>query len=123
MDVPLKAINFGGASRGEREKLRFKNKGSEMYWSLREELREGHLRLPFSQDSAGSPSSATPSREMRKLWAQIMQIDFEYESDRAIRVYKQGLDKRSPSPDYADALVLALEAGERGTYAHLGVFL
>lgn len=47
-----------------------------------------------------------------------MQIEWELESDRAIRIHKRGKAKDLPSPDRADALALALEAQacqERGS--------
>ena len=55
------------------------------------------------------------------MWAQLTQIECALESDRALRVYKRGLQEHGPSPDMADALALAVEAKNRGTRS-LGVF-
>ena len=61
-----------------------------MFWVLREELREGKIALP----------------QHRKFWSQLTQIEWELESDRAIRVHKRGLEGRGRSPDLADAFAL-----------------
>ena len=100
--VRVTAIAFGAAAEGKMQ-ARFKNKVSEMYWVLREELREKKLRLP----------SDLPNGQGAKLWAQLTQIEWEYESDKAIRVHKRGLADQAPSPDLADALALAVEAKNR----------
>ena len=60
--------------------------------------------------------------EDRKLWAQLTQLEWEQESDRAIRVYKRGRERTAPSPDRADALALAVEAQLRGQRG-LGLWL
>ena len=78
--------------------MTFVTKGSELFWLLRIAIQNGHLALP----------------EDPKLHSQLTQIEYVVESDRAIRVYKQGLKDRFPSPDLADALALALEAHTRG---------
>lgn len=98
LDVRVYGVKFGGAPDG-RLGMHFKNKASEMYWALREHLREGRLSL-------GSPSAGCDD----KLVAQLLQLEWEQESDRVIRVYKRGRDRSQPSPDRADALALALEA-------------
>ncbi len=97
LNVPVHAVKFGATPDG-RGSVHFKNKLSEMYWVLREELREGRLALP----------------EDRKLMAQLTQVEWELESDRAIRVYKRGKEQAASSPDRADALALAVEAQRRG---------
>ena len=97
LDVPVHAVKFGAAPDG-RTSVHFKNKLSEMYWMLREQLEAGGLSLP----------------DDRKLAAQLTQLEWEVESDRAIRVYKRGKEQRASSPDRADALALAVEAQRRG---------
>ena len=93
LDVAVYPIKFGAAPDG-RLSVHFKNKLSEMYWVLREWLQNGRLSL---LDDA-------------RLAAQLTQLEWEQESDRAIRVYKRGKGKDAGSPDRADALALALEA-------------
>lgn len=93
LDIAVHQVKFGAAPEG-RLSVHFKNKVSEMYWVLREELREGKLALP----------------DEPKLFAQLTQVEWEQESDRAIRVHKRGREGRAPSPDRADALALAVEA-------------
>ncbi len=101
--VSLHAVSFGAAAEGKMQ-ARFKNRVSEMYWVLREELRQKRLRIPRD----------LPNGLAVKLQAQLTQIEWELESDKAIRVHKRGLDGRRPSPDLADALALAVEARNRG---------
>ncbi|MBI3743293.1 MAG: hypothetical protein HY261_03285 [Chloroflexi bacterium] len=98
LNISVHAVKFGGAPEG-RKKEHFANKLSEMYWLLHERLRDGRLALP----------------DDKRLLAQLAQIDYEVESDRAIRVHKRGLAEQHPSPDRADALVLAIEAQARAT--------
>ena len=74
--------------------MRKRAEDAEMYWLLRERLRDDQLALPDDP----------------KLLAQLSQIEYEQESDKAIRVHKRGLGEDRPSPDRADALVLAVEA-------------
>lgn len=93
-------VSFGGAAEGPRKEY-FRNKGSEIYWSLREALQAGEVSLPNEG----------------KLFAQLMQVEWELESDKSIMVHKKGLRKKKASPDRADALALAWHAkwkGERG---------
>ncbi len=104
-DVAVASITFGGRPDG-RLSEHFKNKLSEMYWVLREDLREGKLVMPNEP----------------RLWAQLTQIEWELESDRAIRVYKRGIGRHADSPDRADALALAVEAAHRANMPS-GVFL
>ena len=101
LDVDVHPVKFGGRPDGAGA-VHFRNKLSEMYWALRQRLEGG--RLSLSDD--------------RKLAAQLVQIEWELESDRAIRIHKRGKAKDLPSPDRADALALALEAQacqERGS--------
>ena len=70
----------------------------EMFWMVRKALLAGTLAIP--------PDS--------KLRSQLTGIEYDVESDRAIRVHKQGKKKQSASPDLADALALAVEARNRG---------
>ena len=100
--VTVKAVSFGAAAEGQMQ-ARFRNRLSEMYWVLQEALRNGQLRIP-----SDLPNGLTP-----RLWAQLTQIEWELESDKAIRVHKRGFDDHGPSPDLADALALALEAKNR----------
>ena len=93
LDIAVHAVKFGASPDG-RSSVHFKNKVSEIYWNLREALREGRLTL-------------TGDRQMH---AQLSQIEWEQESDRTIRVHKRGLRNDLPSPDRADALALAWEA-------------
>ena len=93
LDVSVIGVKFG-ATADERSSVHFKNKLAEMYWRLRERLEAGELSLPTDGKLAG----------------QLSQIEWEVESDRVIRIHKRGLRRNLPSPDLADALVLALEA-------------
>ncbi len=56
-----------------------------------------------------------------KLWAQLTQVEWELESDKAIQVHKRGLTDNAPSPDMADALALAVEA-RHGAERSVGIF-
>ena len=105
LGVPVHAVKFGAAPDG-RSSVHFKNKLSEMYWVLKEQLQAGRLALP----------------DDRRLIAQLTQLEWEVESDRAIRVYKRGREKTASSPDRADALALAVEAQRRGQHG-AGVWL
>ena len=97
LDVPVHAVKFGGRADGHGA-VHFRNKLSEMYWRLRRKLEAGELSLV----------------EDTKLMAQLTQVEWELESDRAIRIHKRGKAKALPSPDRADALALALEAQALG---------
>ena len=105
LNISVHAIKFGGTPEG-RKKEHFANKLSEMYWLLHERLREGPLALPND----------------KRLLAQLAQIEYEVESDKAIRVHKRGLGEQHASPDRADALVLAIEAQAKATRG-VGVWL
>ncbi|MBI3744212.1 MAG: hypothetical protein HY261_08020 [Chloroflexi bacterium] len=105
LNVSMRAVKFGAAPDG-RKAVHFANKLSELYWVLRERLREGNLALPNDG----------------KLLAQLTQIEFEQESDRAIRVHKRGLKDDRRSPDRADAFVLAVEAQHFATRG-VGIWL
>ena len=105
MDVPVYEVKLGGSPDGGAS-VHFKNKLAEIYWALREHLREKRLSLPNDA----------------KLWAQLTQIEWAQESDRTIRVYKRGKENHAPSPDRADALALALEARARGEHG-VGLWL
>ena len=103
MNIIVRGVSFGAAPNG-RMQARFKNKVSQIYWVLAEELHHRKLRI----------SASIPERTRAKLWAQLTQIEWELESDKVIRVHKLGLDGRSSSPDLADALALAVEAQKNG---------
>ncbi len=96
LGVAAHAVKFGAAPDGP-SAGHFKNKLAELYWRLRQWLEQGRLSLPGDS----------------KLTAQLMQLEWEQESDRTIRVYKRGLRKEAASPDRADALALAVEAQAR----------
>jgi hypothetical protein len=119
-DVPVHAVTFGAAAEKRHEGSgKFRNRVSELYWTLREELREGRLyfgaTVTPSRPEEGTEGMVLAVRpEMKaKLWAQLMQIEWEVESDRAVRVHKRGLDGHGRSPDVADAVALVVEAKNR----------
>jgi hypothetical protein len=105
MDVAVRAVKFGGSPEGP-NRVHYKNRLAELYWQLREAMRERRMGIP--NDS--------------RLLAQLTRLEWEHESDARIRVYKRGMDNAGESPDRADALALAWEAhGQRGR--HVGVWL
>ena len=106
LHVSVYAVKFGGKPDGTKNQTLFTTKSAEMFWMLRKDLIEGKLAVP--------PDS--------KLRSQLTGIDYEVESDRAIRVHKQGKKKQSASPDMADALALAVEARNRSRVGILASF-
>lgn len=98
-----------------------------MFWVMREQLREKKLAIPAGgpQRAIGPRSPEEPSIEGDRgsysalalaptLWSQLTSIEWDMQSDRAIRVWKRGIGKHGGvSPDLADALALAVEAKNR----------
>lgn len=105
MNVAVHAVKFGAAPEGKRA-VHFKNRVSELYWNLREAMRDGTIGIPNEP----------------RLLAQLTQLEWEQESDAKIRVHKRGMGDAGESPDRADALALALEARRLGSN-HLGVWI
>ena len=93
LGISARPVQFGGRPDGRRADY-FRNRGSEMYWNLREALRDGKLSMAYEP----------------KLFSQLLRIEWELQSDKAIWVHKRGVKERAPSPDRADALALAWEA-------------
>lgn len=88
--IPYWPVKFGNKPEG-RMAVNFAYRVDELYWVLREALREDKLDLPPDP----------------KLTAQLTQIEWELQSDKLIRVHKRGLGDGLPSPDRADAVALA----------------
>jgi len=93
-ELGVSAVEYKGGSKptkvGEQE---FRNALAEGYWQMRNMFEQGRIDL--------HKLSKFP-RELMKLKVQLMQIRYEIQSDRLVRILKPD-DK---SPDYADALML-----------------
>jgi hypothetical protein len=91
--IPVLPVNFGG---GAWQPERFVNRRAEMYWSLREALRNNELALP--------PDA--------KLQAELTNIKYKLDSRGRYQIEaKDEIRKRlGRSPDRADALALAVWA-------------
>ena len=89
----VEGVSFGGAAT---DPLRFRQKRSEMYWSLREGLEQGKVSLPDDED----------------LIADLSALRFDFDAaGRIVLESKDEVRKRlGRSPDRADALALCAPA-------------
>lgn len=96
--VSYHGVNFGGAAR---DAGRFLNLRAEMYWGLRELLRRGNNDPDLAVSATGP--------EVDRLGSQLASIRYVYNSRDKVQVEsKEEMRKREmPSPDEADAAVLA----------------
>lgn len=92
-------VNFGAAAK---DSGRFLNQRAEMYWGLRELLRAGNNEPDLSITAMGA--------EVDRLGSQLSSIRYVYNSREKVQVEsKEDMRKRGmPSPDEADAAILAL---------------
>ena len=97
--VQYMGVNFGAAAK---DSGRFLNLRAEMYWGLRELLRQGNNEPDLSVTASGA--------EVERLGSQLSAIRYVYNAREKIQVEsKEEMRKRGmPSPDEADAAVLAL---------------
>lgn len=92
-------VNFGAAAK---DAGRFANLRAEMYWGVRELLQQGNNEPDMTVVAHGA--------EVDRLGAQLSAIRYVYTNREKVQVEsKESMSKRGmPSPDEADAVVLAL---------------
>ncbi|HEY8354547.1 MAG TPA: hypothetical protein VIK69_05970, partial [Methylophilaceae bacterium] len=90
LNWPVREMNAGDVAY---DKERFVNRRAEWYWALRERFREGDIAIEPDDELA----------------AQLASLRFKYDSRGRIQIEsKEDMRKRGlPSPDKADALMLA----------------
>jgi len=93
-------VDFGSGTVGEWDHLagsrhKAKNRRTELYWSARRLLEEGQLSIPETY---------------REVWTDLVAIPYRYDAKGVLEIIpKEKIKaKLGRSPDYADALVMAL---------------
>jgi hypothetical protein len=102
--ITYSGVNFGSSAA---DAGRFVNLRAEMYWRLRELLREGNNEPNLSISATGA--------ETDRLAAQLSATRYEYNANEKIKIEsKEKMRERGmPSPDEADAAVLAFHTPPR----------
>lgn len=100
--ITYSGVNFGAAAS---DAGRFVNLRAEMYWRVRELLRQGNNEPNLSISAEGP--------ETERLGAQLSATRYEYNGNEKIKIEsKEKMRERGmPSPDEADAAVLAFLPG------------
>jgi hypothetical protein len=96
-NVEVVAVNFGSSAIRLDEDVA--NRGSELWWELSEDVRDGKIRI----------GEGMLPEDVEELLAQLLQPVYTFTSNGRIKVMKLGVDGKEQSPDLGDSLALAWE--------------